>query len=119
MRSTKGNISMSVNSPMLGFNALDKSTTGIVVLTNNGYVNHVSLSALPLSKRARAGATMIKLKKGDTVYKMFDCKDDDVIRIFTGRAMQEVQVGSIPYGASTASGKRMFPNMDRAELIRV
>ena len=119
MRSTKGNISMSTASPMIGFSALDKSTTGIVVLTNNGYVNHVSLSALPLSKRARAGATMIKLKKGDTVYKMFDCKDDDVIRVFTGRAMQEVIVSSIPYGASTASGKRLFPNMDRAELIRV
>lgn len=119
MRSTKGNISMSTNSPMLGFNALDKSTTGIVVLSNNGYVNHVSLSALPLCKRARAGVTMIKLKKGDTVYKMFDCKDEDIIRIYTGRAVQEVQVGSIPYGASTSSGKKMFPNMDRAEIVRV
>lgn len=119
MRSTKGNISMAINSPMIGFSSLDKSTSGVVILTNNGYVNHVSLSALPLSKRGRAGATMIKLKKGDSVYKMFDCKDSDVIRIYTGRAVNEVPVSSIPYSASTSTGKRLFPNMDRAELIRM
>ena len=118
MRSTKGNTAMNSRGDMLGFDPIYPEATGIISITKNGYINHVNISALPLSKRAKSGNTMIKVGKNDKVIKMSICKLTDKLKITNLSGTNIIDISSIPFTASSGSGKRFFKDILTAEIIK-
>jgi DNA gyrase/topoisomerase IV subunit A len=99
-----------------GFSCLYPGATDIVVVTESGRVNRVSLHAVPLSTRARAGSSIIKLAKTDTIKKILVCKSTNNIKITTKNEIQRILVSEIQEGSSISSGVKMISNPIKVEL---
>lgn len=115
-RSTRGNRGMDTKYPVDGFSCLYPGATDIVVVTESGKINRVSLHAVPLSARARAGASIIKLAKTDTIKKILVCKSTNTLKIITKGENHYIPVENIPEGSSISSGTKMVSNPIKVEL---
>jgi DNA gyrase subunit A len=115
-RMTRGNRAMDTNYPIDGFSCLYPGATDVVVVTDSGRINKVSISGVPLSSRARAGASIIKLNKTDTIKKILVCKSTNILKITTSKDVQEIPVSEIPEGSSISAGTKMVSNPIKVEL---
>lgn len=109
-RSTKGNRSMDTKHPIDGFSCLYPGATDIVVITDSGRVNRVSLHAVPISTRAKAGLSIIKLGKTDSIKKILVCKSTHKVKVTTKHEIQYISVADIPEGSSISTGVKMISN---------
>ena len=106
-RSTKGNNAMDTKYLIDGFACLYPSATDVVVVTENGKVNKVSVHGVPLSARARAGSTIIRLGKTDKIKKIMVCEATDTIAITSKNGVADIKVADIPEGSSISAGVKM------------
>lgn len=87
----------------------------IVVVTTSGYINKFDVAALPVSKRGRAGSSMIKLNKTDSISSIhiLDDKDDINITMNINNKVvtQTINIGSIPVSSSISKGEKIKGNL--------
>lgn len=113
-RSTKGAKSMP-NGEVEGLSVVTKDTTDIIVITNKGYINRLSPSALPSTTRNKAPSKVIKLNKGDTIQAVYGVNEKDSIRIVSQSGTTEVKVSDLKIGSSISNGAKVLST--RGDII--
>lgn len=113
-RSTKGAKSMP-NGEVEGLSVVTKDTTDIVVITNKGYINRLSPTALPATARNKAPSKVIKLSKGDTIQSVYGVNEKDSIRIISQSGTTEVSVSELKIGSSISTGSKVLST--RGDMI--
>lgn len=113
-RSTKGAKSMP-NGEVEGLSVVAKDTTDIIVITNKGYINRLSPSALPSTTRNKAPSKVIKLNKGDTIQAVYGVNEKDSIRIVSQSGTTEVKVSELKIGSSISNGAKVLST--RGDII--
>ena len=117
-RSTKGNNAMSTKESIGGMACIYPGATDIVVVTYSGRVNRISINALPLSSRAKAGSSIIKLGGShDEILQVIVAKQNQSIRATTKNEVIDVPISEIPEGSSISLGSKMFSNLLKVELV--
>ena len=110
-RATKGYNSMNSKYPIDGFECLFPGATDLVVVTEHGYVNKVSLAAVPLKKKGDTGTSLIKLKKTDAIKDILVCTPTSVLRFYDSSEKSiDMAVSDIQNGSSISSGVRLINN---------
>ena len=113
-RSTKGSKSMP-NGEVEGLSVVTKDTTDIVVITNKGYINRLSPTALPVSARNKAPNKVIKLGKGDTIQAVYGVNVNDSIRVISQSGTTEIKVADLTVGSSISTGVKVLST--RSDMI--
>lgn len=113
-RSTKGAKSMP-NGEVEGLSVVTKDTTDIVVITNKGYINRLSPTALPASSRNKAPNKVIKLSKGDSIKAVYGVNLNDSIRVISQSGMTEIKVSDLKIGSSISTGVKVLST--RSDII--
>ena len=111
-RATRGVKAMNTNDNVDGMSVVFGGCTNAIVVTHNGYINKIDISALPMSSRARAGNNVIKLGRGDAIRDILIVRDTDVVMIESATGKEDVAVRDIPLGSSISKGNRV-PNLIR------
>ena len=111
-RATRGVKAMNTNDHVDGMSVVYGGCTNAIVVTHNGYINKIDISALPMSSRARAGNNVIKLGRGDAIKDILIVRDTDVVMIESATGKEDVAVRDIPLGSSISKGNRV-PNLIR------
>ena len=107
-RMSKGNIAMSSKYAMGGMICVVPNSTCAVVITESGRVNKVPLSIIPLSTRAKAGTSVIKLGKTDNIKYVFACKENDVLNVTTNSKKIEIKVSDLKNSSSLSTGDKLI-----------
>ena len=113
-RSTKGSKSMP-NGEVEGLSVVTKNTTDIVVITDKGYINRLSPTALPASARNKAPNKVIKLGRGDSIKAVYGINEKDMIRVTSQSGTTDIIVSEIPIGSSISSGTKVLKT--RSDMI--
>lgn len=83
----------------------------IVVVTQLGRVNKFNISGMPVSKRTKAGSSVIKLSKTDKILSIYGLKSGSVIRGITKQGPVDINIDDIPLQASVSAGTKMFSDL--------
>lgn len=108
-RNAAGVYAMNTQENINGIMAIDPSVTDVVVVTTNGKVNKFDISGMNVSDRYKAGNNVIKLGKGDSIYKLFGAKDSDILHVVTKNSKLDILVNDIPRSSSISGGTKMIP----------
>ena len=108
-RNTLGVYAMNTKDPLDGMSAITPGSTDIVVITEQGKINKFDISGLPKSERYKAGNTVIKLSKGDSIHTLYSVVDTDTLHILTKNSKYEVKVSDIPRLSSISPGTKVVP----------
>ena len=108
-RNTLGVYAMNTKDPLDGISAITPGSTDIVVITEQGKINKFDISGLPKSERYKAGNTVIKLSKGDSIHTLYSVVDTDTLHILTKNSKYEVKVSDIPRLSSISPGTKVVP----------
>lgn len=112
-RNTKGSKAISADT-VDGMSIIDDYTQSIIIVTEKGKVNKFSVNGLPAGKRARAGAKVIKLVKGDNIKNIFSVSNQNeklvlnVISPAKGNELMAIPVNELENGSSISPGKAML-----------
>ena len=115
-RSTKGNITFS-NTVENQANEVNKMSiikpddTDVVVITDSGKVNRLSIAALPCGKRNTTGNKVIKLSKGDHINCVITTRQDKTL-LETQNGNIELKVSDLPLGSSMSAGNKVINKND-------
>lgn len=122
-RSTHGNITFSntdgVQNFVRGMNVIRSKDTDLLVVTNSGKINRLSIAALPCGKRNTNGKNVIKLGKGDYIEAILSVSDNDSIYIKTDKNKYTIEVKDIEFGSSVSSGNKVIPKSENIIECRV
>lgn len=108
-RNNKGLKSMDTKLPIDGINEVYPNSTDMIVITDDGKINRVSVLSMPLSVRGKAGSNMIALSKTNSVVSVILCNINSTIVVTTTAGKMEIPVAEIPQGSSISSGTKMIP----------
>ena len=94
------------------------SNDGILIITNNGYINRINSTTLPLSSRNKPGTKVINLSKTDSIYSIIGLNNKiSKLEVYTsGDRIIEIDVDDIETFSSISKGKRMI-GLRRGENI--
>ena len=87
-------------------------TPYVVVVTDYGYFNKFSAAGLTVSKRGKAGSSVIKLAKGGGIRTIYACSDNDYIRVNTINGVVNVDIAELKLGSSVSSGEKVLNKTD-------
>ena len=112
-RITRGNIGMKAES-VDGMSIIKTTSTDIVIITDNGYINRIGVNALDRAKRAQAGSRVIKLHKGDSIKYIFGVNIKDSIEVDSSNQDKSgvYAVAEIPEGSSISAGTKMISSRE-------
>lgn len=116
-RTAKGVIAMNSRYPMDGFTCLYPKATDVVVVTSSGKINKIPLNVIPISTRAKAGSSCIKLGKTDSIYKICVCGKNDILHYTTNRSKSAIPIKDIPDGSSVSSGTKLIDSSGILNII--
>lgn len=108
-RNTLGVFAMNTNTEIDGISAIDKTDTDIVVITESGKANKISVSGLSCGKRYMAGNSVIKLGKSDKIAAIYGTKDSYVINLVTKNSKVNIKVADIARSSSISAGVKLLP----------
>lgn len=113
-RSTLGVSAMNLNAGECidGISALYPDMTDVIVVTENGRVNKFDIAGLQVSDRYKAGSSVIKLGKTDTIHSIFGVNDKMVLKITTKSGIVELPISDIQKGSSLSSGVKILNKSD-------
>lgn len=116
-RNTKGMRAMQSNITE-GMSIITPDSTHILVVTNKGYVNKIDIVALPISGRNRPGNSIVKLVKGDSIYKVISVGYNDTIMTVTTNGGKEIDldISQIETLSSVSKGNRLL-KLNTTEMI--
>ncbi|MGL5750465.1 MAG: DNA gyrase subunit A [Paraclostridium sp.] len=107
-RNTKGSKSMSSDT-VDGLAIIDENTTDILVITEGGKVNKISVFALPVVGRNKTGSKVIKLSKGDSIHSILSVSSTNtLLAITTKQNKYEFKISDIASGSSMSGGIKLI-----------
>jgi DNA gyrase/topoisomerase IV subunit A len=115
-RATKGNRVSTANTIISGMNFILPKVTDLVVVTKKGYVNRVPLDHVTRVNRGRAGVSVIKLTKGDSIHTVWSCTPEAKLIVREGRSQKEFPVANIKPGSTVDSGTKMFADVNKVMI---
>ena len=119
-RNTVGVLAMNTTDDIDGMSLLGADTQYLVVVTASGKLNKISSSTVPMGKRYKAGSSVIKLGKGDSIFAIFGCNDNNVLNITTKQSKLEIPVKDITLSSTISAGtKSILPKGDSIAKINL
>jgi len=118
-RSTKGNVAMRTKYPMDGFTCITPDSKYVVAITNSGRINKDPLNIIPLSSRGKAGISVIKLGKNDSIYNILVCKDHEKFNVVTNRGIKTINIDDLKNSSSISTGDKLIDSSGIANIIQV
>jgi DNA gyrase/topoisomerase IV subunit A len=116
-RATKGNRVSTANTIISGMNFIVPKMTDLVVVTAKGYVNRVPLDHIGRVSRGRAGISVIKLTKGDSIHTVWSCTPEAKLVVREGRGQKDFPVSGIKMGSTVDTGKKMFVDVNKVMIV--
>ena len=117
-RNTLGVYAMNTKDPIDGISIIDENATDIVVITESGKINKFDITGLPMSERYKAGNTVIKLGKMDTIHSLFSVNDSNILYILTRNNRIDIPVNEIQRTSSISPGSKKIP-MKGDNIIKI
>ncbi len=121
-RNATGSKAMNTTDNIGGLSVMYPDANNIVVITFKGKINRFLVEGLGSSDRAKAGSTVIRLDKDDSIFSMYGVNEKDIIRVVTSNGVQEIPVNTVPLYASTSKGTKMIDvksgNIIRTDIIK-
>ena len=108
-RNTKGVKSINSDKVVDGFGILKPDSTHLIVVTNNGKVNKVNISALTNYGRNKEGNRVIKLTKGDSIFNIHVCNNTNTLHVVTANEKLDLVISDIQDGSSISTGNKLIP----------
>lgn len=121
LRQARGVKSINSDALVEGLSVITPDMTDIIVVTTNGKANRFSPAALPCNGRYKAGSSVIKLGKNDSIKCIYGVNaNTDIIRIITPEEKIEVPVSDIPIGSSVSPGVKIIKGSTvlKANILR-
>ena len=108
-RNARGCMSMSSKNTILkGLSIALPTTSEIVVVTKNGFINRIIKDTISIG-RSKAGSNLIKLGKTDEIVGVYGCNDNSILNIITSNAEStQINVNEIPKGTSIGTGVKII-----------
>lgn len=116
-RNASGSKAMNSNDPIGGASVIYPDAQYIIVVTKDGNINKFSSAGLSSSSRAKAGVSVIKLSKGDSIFSIYGVNDSDILRVVTSEDVIQIPVSEIKLFSSVAKGTPMI-NTKTTNIIR-
>lgn len=107
-RTALGVVAMNTQDTIDGLSVIYPDVTHIVVTTKNGMVNRFDIAGLARSVRNRAGASVIKLSKTDSIVSIKGVAENQSLRFITATTQSDIPVNTIPVASSVSAGTKMF-----------
>ena len=114
-RSTKGvmtfsNLGMTqtLQNRVGGMSNIKPEDTDLLVITDNGKINRLSVMALPRGKRNTTGSKVIKLGKKDSINCILSVNENDSIFIQTNVNKYTIKVSDLVFGSSASAGNQII-----------
>lgn len=108
-RNTYGVAAMSTTDDIDGASIIWRDSQYLLVITKSGKANKIPAASLQTTKRYKAGSSVIKLGKTDSIYSIIPCNDTDIIEITTKQNKAEVAVKDIQVSSSISGGVQIIP----------
>lgn len=108
-RNTYGVAAMSTNDDIDGVSIIWRDSQYLLVITKSGKANKIPAASLQTTKRYKAGSSVIKLGKTDSIYSIIPCNDTDIIEITTRQNKTEVAIKDIQVSSSISGGVQIVP----------
>lgn len=90
-----------------GLSVIYPNATDIVVITVGGKVNRFTIEGLKSSGRNKAGSSVIKLGKTDSIHSIYGVNESNTIRIVSKDGSSNIKVSEIPVGSSISPGSKV------------
>lgn len=103
-RNTLGIAAMNTNDEIEGMSIIYPEATDVIVVTQSGKVNRFSVTGLARSSRNKAGSSVIKLGKNDTIQSIYGATVNNTLHIVTMTDNINIPIASIEPGSSVSSG---------------
>ena len=108
-RNTKGYRAMSNVDYVDGMCVIYNGCTDIVVVTESGRVNRISvINGLPNSGRGKSGCNIIKLGTNDRIVGVVSGTNNDIIHIKCSDTDMTIPVQNLKIGSSISSGDKVI-----------
>ncbi len=119
-RAAQGVLAMNTTDPIKGLSVVYPNATHVVVITSMGKINKYNINGLERSVRNKAGVSVIKLDKGDSILSLYGVNDSNTLRLVTRAGATDIPVNSLAVNSSVSSGVKMVTKGDmivRADII--
>lgn len=107
-RASQGVFAMNSKERISGLSVVYPNATHILILTDSGKVNKYDIIGLPKSVRNKAGNTVIKLAKTDSIIGIYGVNDSNKMAVVTRGGRVEFDVKDIPVRSSVSSGVKLL-----------
>ena len=103
-RNTLGISAMNTKDELEGMSIIYPEFTDIAVITKSGKLNKFNAAGLERSVRTKAGSSVIKLAKGDSIHSIFGVTNNNTLLITTTSDIINIPVSTIESASSVSSG---------------
>ena len=119
-RMSQGSKAMDTNNPIEGISVIYPDAKYILVVTEKGRINKLSINALMPHKRATGGINVIKLSPGDRIFSIHGVTDNDVLHIVTLSGIFDINTSDIKERSAVAVGDKglIKGTIVRTDVIR-
>ena len=118
-RNTIGVAAMNTTTPIDGLSIIYPDATDVVVVTKEGKINKFDISGLAKSSRNKAGSSVIKLGKNDTICSIVGVNDTNTLKIATKESKIDLPVSEIARGSSISPGSKLLQRSDQVIKVDV
>ena len=112
-RNTLGVLAMNTKEEIDGLSVIYPDSDFIVVITNSGKVNKFDSAGLLRSNRYKAGSSVIRLGKNDSINSIFGANDNNIITVTTNKSKFDIDVSELALGSSISSGNKIIPGKEQ------
>lgn len=119
-RMAQGSKAMDTTKPIEGLSVIYPDAKYILVVTEKGRINKLSINALMPHKRATCGMNVIKLSPGDKIFSIHGVTDNDVLHVVTLNGIFDINTIDIKERSAVATGDKglIKGTIVRTDVIR-
>lgn len=107
-RTAIGVSAMNTKEQIDGISVIYPDVTHIIVVTESGRINKFDVAGLARSNRNKAGSSVIKLGKTDSIVSIHGVNDSNVLKVYTRSGIIDINISDIKVGSSVSSGVKMI-----------
>ena len=107
-RNTLGVTAMNTKNTIEGMSIVYPDATSIIVITRNGKINKIGVSAFQKSQRNKAGNNIIKLSKGDSIQNVYGVTEKNILSVVTTSGVIDIPISDIRRGSSISQGDKII-----------
>lgn len=107
-RASQGVYAMNTKDKISGLSLIYPDAKYIVIVTASGKISKFDIIGLERSKRCKAGSSVIKLGKTDSIVSIAGVNDNNTLSVITTNGRHIIKVSDIPVGSSASSGIKLI-----------